>query len=420
MVQRIPRRVALLVFVPFALGHFLSYLYRTVNAVISPDLARDLGLGASDLGLLTSTYFLTFAAAQLPIGVALDRYGPRRVQFPLLTLAACGAALFATSESLATVALARALIGLGVAGCLMSAIKAVTQWLPAERVPFATGLLLAVGGLGAMTSTAPLEAMLRITDWRGVFLCLAGATVLVALLILAVSPERPGATKATSFSEQIAAVGQLYSSRGFWRVAFYSLFANATYMAVQALWMAHWLRDVAGFDRTAVGTALLVGTTAMVAGSISLGWLTDRLRVLGFRPVLTCGGGIAAFLCVQLAMIAGDGRGALALAFLFGFFGTATTLNYAIVAQSVPGHLTGRVSTCFNLLIFLLAFAVQWMIGALLDLWSPTAGGHYPPEAYRFVLGIVLALQVPGLLLWLSLRPWQRNAAMPAAVAGAA
>lgn len=396
------------IFSPFALAHFISYLFRTINAVIYPDLARDLALEAGNLGLLTSVYFLTFAAAQLPIGVALDRFGPRKVQIPLLTTAAAGALLFAHARDFPALVAARALIGLGVAGSLMAAIKAVSLWLPPARLPLCTGLLLAVGGLGAMASTAPMHAVLTVIEWRGAFMWLSVFGLCVALLILFAVPEHARGGPQTGFKDMLSAVVQLYTSRRFWRLALFSLFAHATYMAVQGLWMGPWLRDAMQLDRAAVADALFASTAAMVAGSLSFGWITDRMQRSGFQPLLVCGGGIVLFLGVQFAMAFGIANPYLAAA-AFGFFGTATTMNYAIVAQSVPGHLTGRVTTCFNLLIFLLAFAVQWGFGGLINLWDSAPGGVYPQGAYRFAFLANLALQVPGLLLWLSFRPWIRT-----------
>ena len=158
------------VFVPFALGYFLSYLYRVVNAVIAPDLVRDVGLDANHLGLLTSAYFLTFAAFQLPLGILLDRLGPRRTEAALLLIAAAGAFVFASAESAAGLIAGRALIGLGVSACLMAAFKAFVVWFPSQRLPLVNGCQMAAGGLGALAATAPVEAALAFTDWRGVFL----------------------------------------------------------------------------------------------------------------------------------------------------------------------------------------------------------------------------------------------------------
>ena len=142
-----PARVVVRVFLPFAAGYFLSYLYRTIKAVLSPYLVAELGLNAADLGLLTSVYFISFGAFQLPLGLLLDRFGPRRVEASLLLLAAVGAVLFARSHSAGELILGRALIGLGVSGCLMASFKAFVVWFPTARLPAVNGWVLAVAGI---------------------------------------------------------------------------------------------------------------------------------------------------------------------------------------------------------------------------------------------------------------------------------
>ncbi|MBP0607658.1 MFS transporter [Burkholderia sp. AcTa6-5] len=396
------------VLLPFAFAHFLSYLYRNVNAIVYPVLARDLGFDASALGWLTSAYLLAFAIAQLPIGVMLDRYGCRRGQAPLLLVAAAGALLFAHAHSLMELAVGRALIGFGVAGSLMAAIKASSQWLPPERLSLATAMLLAVGGLGAMASTTPMHAVLHFVDWRTAFVVLAFGTVAASMLILVVVPERPSTSSMVRMSDMWRDVGQLFRSWPFWRLSLYSVWAHATYMAMQGLWMGAWLTDVGRLDGRESAAVLMAGTAMMVAGSLVFGWLTDYLKRFGVRPLSICGGGIVLFIASQALMIFGGGAAPLLVACAFTFFGTATTMNYAIIAQSVPPHLTGRVSTSFNLVVFLLAFAVQAGLGAIIAHWLRQAGA-YPAVAYQWAFGINLALQCPGLLLWLTFRPWRRE-----------
>lgn len=399
--------ILLRVLLPFALAHFVSYLYRTVNAVVYPALAQDLGLAASSIGLLTSVYLLTFAMAQLPIGVALDRFGPRKVQVPMLIVAALGALLFANANDFTTLVVARGLIGLGVAGSLMAAIKASSQWFPVERLPLCTSLLLSVGGMGAMASTVPMHAAMQYIGWREAFIGLGVGTLLVSALIFFVVPER-GTKQQTSLAEMAGAVRQLYQSWSFWRLALYSIFAHATYMAMQGLWMGPWLRDVGHLNQSQASHVLLAGTVAMVCGSLAFGWATDALRKFGIKPIFVCGAGICLFVLFQLLMVCDAPITPWIIAVGFSFFGTSTTMNYAIVAQSVPKNLTGRVSTSFNLVVFLLAFVVQWGMGGVLNSWVPTAG-IYPKEAYQVTLGMILALQIPGLLLWLSFKPWRRQ-----------
>jgi len=128
--MQISKITALRIFIPFAFGYFLSYIFRVVNAVIAPDLAIDLHVNPSELGLLTSTYFIAFASSQLPLGVLLDRLGPRIVESFLLVFAGLGAIIFAKAQTLTGAIVGRALIGFGVSACLMAAFKSYVLWFP--------------------------------------------------------------------------------------------------------------------------------------------------------------------------------------------------------------------------------------------------------------------------------------------------
>jgi len=162
-------RLITLVFLPFTAGYYLSYLFRTINALISGRLTSDLALGAADLGLLTSVYFLTLAALQVPIGIWLDRYGPRRVQSVLMLVAAAGAALFGAADGLLTLIFARLLIGFGVAAALMAGLKAIVLSFPKERVAFINGCMVMLGALGACLSIRRIllakEGRVRFCPW---------------------------------------------------------------------------------------------------------------------------------------------------------------------------------------------------------------------------------------------------------------
>lgn len=398
-------RLLVTVLLPFALAHFVSYLFRSANAVIYPDLVRDVGLSADTLGLLTSAYLMAFAVAQLPVGMALDRFGPRKVQIPMLSIAALGSVLFASATSLQGLVLARSLIGFGVAASLMAAIKASSLWLPPERLPLVTAVLLSFGGLGGMAATAPLQWTLDHVGWRYAFGGLAACALSVSLLIFTVVPEHPQKQN-TSVRDMLHSIGQLYRSGLFWRMVLCTLFSNGAYMAIQGLWLGPWLRDVGHLSRPDVAQVLFFSTLAMVLGSLFFGWIADRLQRHGVRAITVCSVGMLGFLIVQGLMLVSNSVNPWALAIGFSFFGTAGAMNYAILAQSVPKHLTGRASTCFNLLIFVVAFALQWGLGIVINGWAPV-DGSYPERAYLTAFGLSLAIQCTGLVLCLSFKPWQ-------------
>ncbi|HHH38434.1 MAG TPA: MFS transporter [Sedimenticola sp.] len=396
------RHIFLRILLPFALGYYLSYFYRVVNAVLSTDLARDLGLGPDALGLLTASYFITFAAAQLPLGLLLDRYGPRRIESLLLLFAALGALLFARGESGAALILGRGLIGLGVSACLMAAFKAFTLWFPPERLPLVNGVIMASGGLGALTATAPVQQALAFTDWRGVFLILSGVTLAIALAVFLLVPEQPVKPKGETFRKQLSGIRSVFTDRFFWRVAPLSMLSQASFISIQSLWAGPWLQDVAHLSPSAAADVLLSIAAAMMAGFLGMGLLAERLGRLGIRPARVAGTGMFLFILTQGLIALGPAPDQVPLVWmLFGFFGTAGIIQYAALSQHFPHHLAGRVNTAINLLVFIAAFCLQWASGAIIDLWPQLSPGHYQPQAYRVTFGILLALQATAFLWFL-------------------
>lgn len=395
-------RLLLVVFIPFAGGYFLSYLFRSTNAVIAPQLIAEIGLDAGDLGLLTSTYFLAFAGFQLPLGLLLDRYGPRRVQSVLLLSAALGATLFALGDSLVALAVARGFIGLGVAGGLMASFKAITLWFPKQRWPLINGCFMAIGGLGAVAATRPLEMALHVTDWRGVFLGLAAVTVLVALTIRLAVPEREIHGAGDTLGEQLAGLKRVFADRLFWRVAPLTVTTMAANLAIQGLWAGPWLRDVGGMDIEGAADTLLWLAAAMTVGFVLTGMIADWSTRRGIplsRVILI----LTTLFMASQALIVFELAPASILPWVaFGLLANGAALVYPLLNGHFPLALSGRASTGLNTLAFFGAFAGQYLMGAAIDLWEPLASGGYRPEAYQAVFGGILAFQVLS-LLWYAL-----------------
>ncbi len=394
-------RLVLRVFLPFAGGYYLSYLYRSVNAVIAPRLVRDIGLDAADLGLLTSVYFLSFAAFQIPLGILLDRFGPRRVQAALLCVAALGAAVFALGGTREWLMAGRALIGLGVAGGLMASFKAITQWFPRDRWPLVNGCFLAMGGLGAMSATAPVEALLGYTDWRGLFAGLALATVAAAGIILAVVPEPASGTPSRHVAGALDGLKRVYRDRLFWRIAPVAVAGMAAGMSIQGLWAGPWLRDVAGLDPQQVASYLFVLALALTVGFVAGGMVADLLGRVGIGLMPVMGGGLLLFGLTQVVIVFQLHPTGVWPWVLIGLLSNATALAYPELSRHFPPDLTGRANTALNVLVFLGTFATQYAMGAIIDLWPQQGDGGYAPAAYRSAFGVFLALQAVGFLWFL-------------------
>ena len=394
--RRPPRMVwvVLVVFLPFSGGYFLSYLFRSLNAVIAPQLIAEVGLSAGDLGLLTAAYFLAFAAFQVPLGMLLDRFGPRRVQSCLLLSAAVGAFVFSIGESREALALGRALIGLGVAGGLMSSLKAINLWFPPARWPLVNGCFLGIGGLGAIAATEPVAFLLHFTDWRGIFVGLSAATVGVAGIIFLVVPERGHGIQTARLIDQLHGLGRVYADRLFWRLAPVSLASAAANMAIQGLWAGPWFKDVAGFDEQEVFAALFILAASMAVGFVAGGVVADLLGRLGVSLITVMAWGLVLFLATQTVIVFELAPTAIWPWIVFGLMGNAMVFAFPLFNRHFPLELGGRANTGLNVFIFSGAFLAQAAIGWIIDLFPTAVDGGYLPESYRAAFGAILIVQL--------------------------
>ncbi|NHZ80460.1 MFS transporter [Massilia sp. CCM 8695] len=391
------------VFLPFALGHYLSSLLRTVNAVLAPNLVHSLSLTSGQLGLLTSAFFFSFALVQLPVGIALDRYGPRKVQLVLMLLAGSGALMFAHGNSFAELVVARAVIGFGLGGCFMSAVKSISGWIAPERLPSVHGYLIAVGGLGAASATLPVRLALQFTDWRGLFILLGALAACIGLLIWLVTPRAAtGAPRAPAPTMQ--SILDVYRDPAFRKTISLMLVPHTVFFGLQGLWMGRWLSDVAHFSDAAVAYLLYLSMAAVIFGAIAVGMITEWAGRRGVKPLDVAAVGVGLFVLVQIGIVLNFKPGFQTLSVLFTLIGTITGIEYAIVARSMPPSLTGRAATCLNLLIFIGAFLVQAGFGQVLGLWQANVLHQYPASAYQAAFGILVLLQLPGLVLYVRRR----------------
>ena len=383
-----------MVFLPFAAGYFLSFFFRHVNAVISKDLAGEFSLSPADLGFLTSMYLLTFAAFQLPLGVLLDRYGPRRVVAALMCSAAIGALVFGFAKDLATLSAGRALIGLGVSAGLMGAIKAFSLWFPLTRLGTMNGLYLAVGGLGSLAATVPAQAMVGAHGWRAMFFVMSALSLAAALLVFFVVPEKPLPGAGQTLRQQVAGFRVIFRSVAFWRIGLPLVIGQAIYLALQGLWLGPWLYDVAGEPRDGVANYLLVAALGYMGGSVFFGIAGDRLPRMAVYKV-----GLTISLAMLALIAAGVTTGLGAILAIYAFTGISAALAYALLTPLFPLEMTGRLNTASNVLLFALSFALQWGIGAVLRLF-PIVDGRYSPAGYAVAFSCLAAMQLAA-MAWL-------------------
>lgn len=383
-------RLVACVLLPFAAGYFLSYLFRSINAVVAADLMTELGISAADLGMLTAMYFLVFGAVQLPLGALLDRLGPGFVQSVLMLIAAVGALIFASSSSFAGLVVGRAMIGIGVAVALMAGIKAIVMWFPPERLAFVTGWLVTLGALGALAATGPAELAVQAIGWRGLFVVLAGLSALAALLVLLAVPEQ---TATAPQQRGISSYGVIYRDPRFWRVAPLAALGVAASWSLQGLWAAPWLHDVEGLERTAIVHHLATMAVALCAGALLLGAAADRLRRAGVSTESLLLATFGLSMLAQMALVLRWPLPTLLPWTIIAAAGAATVLAYALMGTYFPKSMSGRANGALNLLHVGAAFLMQSGTGFVIAQW-PQVEGAYPAEAHRVAMAIPLALQM--------------------------
>ena len=380
---------------PLAALNVINQASRTIMAVIGPVLAVEFAFSASELGFLAACMFIAYAAVQLPSGLALDLLGPRRVQATLSLVAAAGFAVFALSDSLLGFSVARIVLGVGVAAGLMSIIKANTQWFAPAQVAKVTGIAVALGGLGSILTTTPVQMALPAFGWRGVMWLLCALSVAVAVWIFLSVRDKPASGPRAEFKAEVRVTASILASRTFWRYGPPVSMLAVLNFAYLGLWAGPWLRDVAGYEGVARANTLLVyalGSMAgvMVAGA-AMSWAQAR-GYPGMRLVLAFN---AALVLVQVALALQPGGAAVPVLWVLFAFCTATsTTGYIVVGQMFPREHMARVSTANNTLTLVGAFLLQTAIGWVLDLWPRTPTGGWDPRGYSAALAGSAAIQV--------------------------
>ena len=375
---RLTARAAAVIFSVFAFTYFLSALVRGVTATLAPQFTAELGLTAGDLGLLAGAYFFGFAAMQLPLGSALDRFGPRRVLLSLLALAVIGCAAFALSRSFIGLALARALIGVGVSACLMAPLTAYRRSFAPVAQLRANSWMLMAGSTGMVASTLPVQWLLPLLGWRGLFWAVAAA-VLLGMLATAWLVPRDAPAPAP-----VAAAGgyaEVWRHPTFVRLAPMGFFHYGGLIAVQSLWAGPWLADVCGWTPTQAAQGLFAINVAMLISFMSWGSVVPRLYARGWTAQrLIARGAPVSLIALVLAVMLGAAAGAWVWV-LFCAACSVVALGQPAVGLALPAGLAGRALSAYNLLIFLGVFTLQWGIGLSIDVLR--AQGWSTLSAYR-------------------------------------
>lgn len=388
----------------------ISQFYRSAIAVMAPELTRELGLSAETLGVLTGAFFVASALMQIPVGVLLDRFGPRRVVPSLLTIAVAGALVFASGKSGPQLVIGQFMIGLGCSGVFMGGFVAFSRWFPADRFATVAGVSIAVSVTGALLSGTPLAAAIEAVGWRGAIYIVAGITfVFGAAVLLVVRDAPPGHPYFSRPPETLGAtlrgVGEVLRNRRIYPLLVLAFFTYAVMITVRGLWGGPYLTDVHGLGTLARGHVLLVMSGGIIAGVLSYGPLDRRLP--SRKWLVLSGGGLAVTSFLALAVISEPPLWLVVV--LFTALATFGGFYIILLAQGrtlFPDRLLGRAMTTINFSTFAGVGTVQVMTGLVIGSFPPMDGAA-PEIAYRTVFGVLALCLTVALVAygWLSEEP---------------
>jgi nitrate/nitrite transporter NarK len=403
-----------------------SQFYRVLNAVISTQLQRELGLDSEALGALSATFFYAFALTQIPLALLLDRLGARVVMTALSLVAAAGAVLFASAETRAAAMAGEALLGFGMAANLMGSMKLIGHWFRRQDFATVAGAFAALGTLGNVLGTAPLAMLAASLGWRRAILVVAGVTVLLVLAFVAMVRERPPGAAAEDATDPGSGqpVGvmfrRLVSSRDYWLISFGAFCRYGAFVSIQALWAGPYLVEVGGLTPLAAANLILLLNVAFVLGAPLGGWLSDRVLASRKVPVLlslagTAGGVLALGLLGGTAAPSGASLAAVLVA--LGVLSSFGQVAWPHIRDLMPRRMAGMAMSGVNFFNILGAAAFLHGTGWLLQR-SAGAAGARGPEQYRTALLAVAGVVSVALALYALTRDVRSGARAPGARPG--
>ncbi len=385
----------------------LSQFFRNSVGVIGPELAREFNLDARSLGLLGAIFYFSFALTQIPVGMAIDRFGAKETIVTTALAAIAGAVIFAQAANFTVLAAGRLIIGMGCSSFYMGTLTIYARRFPPDRFAMMAGIQLGAGTLGSLMATAPLVAASAWIGWRATFMGIAAlcavTTLIVAVLVReddALRIERQ--KRRENLRDLLAGVAVAARVPSFWPVFLIQATTYSAFASIVGLWGSPWLTQVYGVNGEVSGRILFVTVLAQVSGLFAWGW-ADRFfggyRVAGLTGV---GGGV-----ILLAILA-SAQPPLAwvppLLALFALFLAVTPVLTAHGRALFPPELVGRGLTLLNVGNMGGVFVQQMLTGFVIESFGARVVDGvriYPAAGYRAVFAVLgCELALAALLYW--------------------
>ena len=388
---------AISIFLVFALGYFISTLLRAITATISPELINEFDLSAGELGLLGGGYFLGFASVQIPLGYLLDLKGPRKIVSYFLSIAIIGIILFAFAQNFLTLLISRVIIGIGVGACLMGPLTAYRVWYQDETQQRSNSWMLMVGAVGMLFSSLPVQYLLPTIGWRGVFINLSILTTICIILIIIFIPKWN--VNDLDKNPETGTLKEIWKNNFFRSLVPMGLFNYGGLFAIQTLWAGPWMVRVSGYTPEESAKGLFMIYFFMLISFLVWGFFVPKIsKNINDAIKLLKIGTPFSLIILGLIIYLGPDAGAIHWT-LFVVSAIFLSLSQPAVGMAFTLSNAGKALTSFNLLLFVGAFFVQWMMGIIIDL--SINFGFSEIIAFKFAMSFVLISSLLSYLYFL-------------------
>jgi MFS family permease len=402
--QAAPAAAAIALFATLVAAYLVSQFLRNSIGVIAPDIAAEMRIPAAEIGVLSSAFFFAFAAVQLPLGVAIDRFGPKRCMLVCTAIVIASALMFALGRTPAELTAARIVMGVGTSCYLIAPLALYAQRFSPERFAMLAGLHMGVGTLGTLLATAPLAYVAAAIGWRAAFVGVAAVmgAVGLAMALVVREPEPAAPARRETLAESILGIRAAMRIPSVGRLFLMQMATYSSFVLFAGLWGGPYLSHVYGYDLKARGALLLVPAVAQIAGLTLYGW-SDRVFG-GYRAPIAIGAFVTAGFFALLAASGVLATGSLLVWMVgFGAFAGFTPVVIAHGKSLFPRKLVGRGMTLLNMGSMGGVFVSQSVSGLAIDLFAAT-DGVYPLASYRLVFALQAAFLVVAAAVYLTAR----------------
>ena len=398
MINKINKSI--LIFSVFAFGFFISNLLRSITATLTPALSTEFNLSAANLGLLAGGYFLGFSLMQIPTGMLLDRFGPKKVIGYLLIIALIGTISFAFAKSFAGLLISRIFIGVGVAACLMGPLTGYRVWFEEKYQQRANSWMLMVANFGFVASTLPVQILLPIIGWRSIFLIIA-SLILISIILISILIPSWETKRDEDQNNNLQNLSYIWKNKFFISLVPLAFFNYGGVQAIQTLWAGPWMLNVTGYDAIQSATGLFWINVTMLFSFLIWGYFLPKLSSHGIDSMKIVKFTLpVSYLILFLIIIMGDKAGATMFT-LYILSSIVISLTQPAIALNFPTKLAGKSLTSFNVFLFSGTFFVQWIIGLIID-FSRNLGATIT-MSYQISFSIFLFLCILSYLFFLIL-----------------